>query len=101
MTTRQVAWTISVCCSGPTEITLPLRSNDAKRSCALHTKYKAAEAPADAEIYQVVAYAEIRGCHDAVLVNPSGLDRPLDQSWGGIHLRSMTFAVDRNLEEAG
>jgi 5-methylcytosine-specific restriction enzyme subunit McrC len=69
--------------------------------CVLDTKYKAPETPSHADIYQVVAYAEVKGCSDAILVYPAPLDRPLDQRLGKIRVRSLVFSIDGGLEKAG
>lgn len=50
--------------------------------CALDTKYKAASAPSAEEVEQVVAYAEAKGCREAVLVYPNALSRSLDARVG-------------------
>lgn len=67
----------------------------------LDTKYKTPDTPANEDIFQVVAYAEALGCHEAVLVYPTKLARPLDQRIGRIRVRSLTFALDGDLEQAG
>jgi 5-methylcytosine-specific restriction enzyme subunit McrC len=70
--------------------------------CILDTKYKAPDAPAAADISQVVAYAEAKGCNEAVLIYPIPLRSPLDAHVGKrIQVRSLTFALDGDLEEAG
>jgi 5-methylcytosine-specific restriction enzyme subunit McrC len=70
--------------------------------CILDTKYKAPDAPAAADISQVVAYAEAKGCDEAVLIYPRPLQSPLDARVGQrIRVRSLTFALDGDLEEAG
>ena len=70
--------------------------------CVLDTKYKAPDAPAAADISQVVAYAEAKGCDEAILIYPTPLQSPLDARVGQrIRVRSLTFALDGDLEEAG
>ena len=69
--------------------------------CILDTKYKAAGGPATEDVAQVIAYAQATGCRHAVLVYPIVLDRPLDSWVGDIRVRSLTFALDRDLEAAG
>jgi 5-methylcytosine-specific restriction enzyme subunit McrC len=69
--------------------------------CVLDTKYKSPSAPATDDIAQVVAYAQAKGCHEAVLVYPTYLDKPLDAWVGDIRVRSLTFSLDGDLEQAG
>ncbi len=70
--------------------------------CVLDTKYKAPDAPATADISQVVAYAEAKGCAEAVLIYPTPLHSPLDARVGQrIRVRSLTFSLAGDLEQAG
>jgi 5-methylcytosine-specific restriction enzyme subunit McrC len=69
--------------------------------CVLDTKYKLADKPANQDIYQVVAYAKAKRCYEAVLVYPAPLPQPLDIMWDDIRVRSLTFSISENLEEAG
>ena len=69
--------------------------------CVLDTKYKRAAAPAPDDIFQIVAYAEAKGCDQAVLIYPTPLARPLDERIGNIRVRTLTFALDGDLEQAG
>lgn len=72
-----------------------------KAVCVLDTKYKAGEKPDPDDVAKVVAYAEMKGCRDAVLVYPVSLVRPLDEWVGNIRVQSMTFSLKGDLEEAG
>lgn len=67
--------------------------------CVMDTKYKVG-APSNGDIYQVVSYAVANGCRDAILVYPVDLERPLDEKWGDIRVRSATFSLE-DIEEAG
>jgi 5-methylcytosine-specific restriction enzyme subunit McrC len=67
----------------------------------LDTKYKTPNSPANDDIYQVVAYAEAKGCREAILIYPADLSRPLDETIGQIRVRSLTFSLDKNLDQAG
>lgn len=67
----------------------------------LDTKYKAPTAPASSDIAQVVAYAEATGCEEAILVYPMALVEPLDIRVGRIRIRSLTFSLAGDLEQAG
>jgi len=69
--------------------------------CVMDTKYKIPKKPSNADISQVVTYAEIKGCRDAILIYPAPLEIPLDEQLGQIHVRSLVFAVDGDLEAAG
>ena len=69
--------------------------------CVLDTKYKVHAGPATDDISQVVAYADLKGTREAVLVYPVPLQYPLDIPWGAKHVRSMTFSIDGDLEVVG
>lgn len=65
----------------------------------LDTKYKAEVTAAD--VQQIVTYAELRGCREAVLVYPQSLRRPLDLQIGDVHLRTLTFGLAGDLQAEG
>ena len=67
----------------------------------IDTKYKLPERPATDDIAQVVAYAEAIGCHEAILLYPAALPQPIDVQVGDIRVRSLSFALDGDLEQAG
>jgi 5-methylcytosine-specific restriction enzyme subunit McrC len=69
--------------------------------CVLDTKYKRVSAPSTDDIAQIVAYAEAKGCQDAILAYPFPPIRPLDAWVGDVRVRSVTFALDAGLEQAG
>jgi 5-methylcytosine-specific restriction enzyme subunit McrC len=72
-----------------------------KARCVLDTKYKAPNGPDPGDVAQVVAYAEMKGCNNAILVYPTPLPKPLDESIGNIRVQSMTFSLAGDLETAG
>jgi 5-methylcytosine-specific restriction enzyme subunit McrC len=68
----------------------------------LDTKYKnPITKPANADLYQVVTYATAKHSDEAVLIYPDCLDKPLDASIGNIRVRSLTFSLENDLEQAG
>lgn len=67
----------------------------------LDTKYKAASKPATADISQMVAYAEAKRCQEAILIYPTPLAEPLNIKVGSIRVRSLTFSLTGDLEQAG
>jgi 5-methylcytosine-specific restriction enzyme subunit McrC len=69
--------------------------------CVLDTKYKRAETPAESDIHQAVFYALATGCREAVLVYPAFLSKPIDTRIDHVHLRTLTFGLDGDLDEAG
>lgn len=73
---------------------------DAAR-CVLDTKYKTGAGPAPADIHQMISYAHTKGCSEAVLVYPARPAQPFDEVIRGIRVRSLTFALDGDLEQAG
>jgi len=81
-------------------IDLVLRDHVTGKALAvLDTKYKC-EVKTD-DIAQVVAYAEMTGCTEAVLVYPIAPQRPLDARIGAIRVRSLAFDLDSDLNDAG
>lgn len=83
------------------DIDLVLYDQQGEARAVLDTKYKAAETAATADINQIVTYAKAKRCHEAILVYPAPLARPLNVQLHDLHLRSLTFALDGNLQEAG
>lgn len=69
--------------------------------CILDTKYKAPDSPSMADVAQVTAYAEAKGCRNAVLVYPTVLRDRFDANVGDIRIRSLVFRLDEDLETAG
>lgn len=69
--------------------------------CVLDTKYKNAALPSTSDVQQVVAYAEAKGCREAILVYPSRDARPFEARVGEIRVRSLVFDLSGHLEEAG
>jgi 5-methylcytosine-specific restriction enzyme subunit McrC len=67
----------------------------------LDTKYKTPDLPSAADIAQIIAYATVKGCSEAVLIYPEPLRSPVDFWAQGIHVRAVTFAIDGDLEQSG
>jgi 5-methylcytosine-specific restriction enzyme subunit McrC len=83
------------------QIDLSLYENSsAVPRCILDTKYKAGP-PTAADIAQVIAYAKVKRSREAILIYPGPLPQPLEKTIDDLRLRSLTFALDGNLEEAG
>lgn len=83
------------------DIDLVLYDEQNRPHMVLDTKYKAPEKAANPDFNQVVTYAKAKGCREAVLVYPVGLERPLDVWLDDLHVRSLTFALDDDLEMSG
>ena len=67
----------------------------------LDTKYKAPDRPASDDVAQAIAYAQVKQCYEAILIYPEPLNNPLDEWADDIRVRSLTFSLDDDLEEAG
>ena len=69
----------------------------------IDTKYKPPDTPSNSDIYQVTTYATAKNCSEAVLVYPAPLKQPFDEPIGNsnIRVRSLTFSIDGDLEQAG
>ena len=69
--------------------------------CVLDTKYKDDLKPTPGDIEQAAFYALIKDCNKAVLIYPTDLERPMKEVVKGINIRSATFDLDGDLEQAG
>ncbi len=67
----------------------------------LDTKYKAAGSLSNADLFQIVAYANVKTCSDAILVYPIPLNRPIGLRLGEIAVRNLTFGLEGSLDENG
>ena len=76
-------------------------SETKKVQYVLDTKYKAPDKVANNDYHQIVAYANALKCQNAILVYPQNLTKPLDIKHGAIRVRSLTFSLDSDLNEAG
>ena len=76
-------------------------SETKKVQYVLDTKYKAPDKVANNDIHQIVAYANALKCQNAIIVYPQNLKQPLDIKNDDIRVRSLTFSLDSDLNEAG
>ncbi|MFB2880406.1 McrC family protein [Floridanema aerugineum] len=83
-----------------TDIVLYENSTESPRYI-LDTKYKTPTSPASDDVAQVIAYAVSKECQEVILVYPTSLKHPLDRLIGNIRVRSLTFSLNGNLEDAG
>lgn len=67
----------------------------------LDTKYKTCNYTSKSDISQVVTYAIAKNCYQAILVYPINLKQPLDEKIGNIRVRSLTFSLETDLNQAG
>jgi len=67
----------------------------------LDTKYKIPEKVDNTDRNQVVTYATLLNCKNAILIYPKNLKAPIDQQISDIRVRSLTFSLDSDLNEAG
>ena len=72
-----------------------------KAICVLDTKYKASGRAEPSDVVQAVAYGDMKGCDQAILVYPAALSEPMDVHVRDVRLRNMSFALDGDLEERG
>jgi len=72
-----------------------------RTTCVLDTKYKAGQTPEESDVHQIVFYAQQLGCHEAVLIYPMPLASPIDAWIDDIHLRTLSFPIDGDLDEGG
>lgn len=71
----------------------------------LDTKYKNGDTKSiTKDITQVIGYAALKNCYEAVLVYPTELNNYVDyihENKGEIRLRTLTFSLNDNLQDAG
>ncbi|MBD0311538.1 MAG: restriction endonuclease, partial [Microcoleus sp. T3-bin5] len=67
----------------------------------LDTKYKVLDTVDNRDRNQVVTYATLLNCKNAILIYPQTLKASIDQQIGDIRVRSLTFSIDSDLNEAG
>jgi 5-methylcytosine-specific restriction enzyme subunit McrC len=83
------------------DIDLVLYDDHEQARVVLDTKYKTPDGVDNPDFNQIVTYAKAKDCRAAVLVYPAPLVRPLDVWIGDLHVRSLVFALEGDLEEAG
>lgn len=83
------------------DVDLVLYDGNGRAHTVLDTKYKTPDKPGSDDISQIITYAKAKGCKEAVLIYPVALARPLNLMIGDIHLHSLAFALDSDLEQAG
>ena len=100
--THRVATQVHTPVSGDLHFTIDLVISAGRQRWVLDTKYKSpTNGPDTADVAQVLAYAQVQGAQQAVLVYPTPLATPLDVQVGGVRLRTLTFALDHHLNAAG
>ncbi|MEY3869024.1 MAG: hypothetical protein RLZZ338_2915 [Cyanobacteriota bacterium] len=67
----------------------------------LDTKYKVPDQVDDKDLSQIGFYAHTVNCKNAILIYPKNLKVPIDTPINGIRVRSLTFSLDDDLNEAG
>jgi len=75
---------------------------EGKAVAVLDTKYKAPEhGPETTDVAQVVAYAAAKGVAEALLIYPLALHEPLETTVGGVRVRTVSFALEGDLDNNG
>jgi len=68
----------------------------------MDTKYKLPTATlSTSDIAQAIAYAQVKGASETILIYPAPIPQPLDIQSENIRIRSLTFSLNGDLEEAG
>ena len=67
----------------------------------LDTKYKVPHTIQSDDFSQVVAYAQVKNCPLAILLYPQEPSRPLNITLPHVHIRTLAFPLDGDLEAAG
>ncbi|MCC6457582.1 MAG: restriction endonuclease [Caldilineaceae bacterium] len=99
---HRVAAQVHTPLSGDLHFTIDLVITAGRQRWVIDTKYKLpAAGPDTADVAQILAYAQVQGAQEAVLVYPAPIAQPLDVTVGGVRLRTLTFALDHDLDAAG
>jgi 5-methylcytosine-specific restriction enzyme subunit McrC len=67
----------------------------------LDTKYKTSQGLDASDAAQIIAYAKLKNAPQAILIYPAPLAKNLNDHIGDIHLRTLTFSLHDDLQEAG
>lgn len=82
-------------------IDLVLYDGDGVAHAVLDTKYRPLERARSADVAQVVAYAQSKGCRRAMLIYPQPLSLPLDVMAGDVHVQTMPFCLGERARRDG
>jgi 5-methylcytosine-specific restriction enzyme subunit McrC len=69
--------------------------------CVMDTKYKISEKPTTQDISQIVTYAVLKDCKEAILIYPTQNIKLFDERIKDIRVRSIGFPLDLNFDELG
>ncbi len=72
-----------------------------KNLYVLDTKYKNPDHRLNIDISQVVTYATIENCTNAILIYPQQLQKPVNTPIGDIQVKTLVFSLQDNLETSG
>lgn len=78
-----------------------LRNKQTKEIQLLDTKYKAPLSPSTQDIQQVIAYADVLKCDEAVLIYTTSPGRPVDSRPGRTRVQTLTFDLGKDIDVAG
>lgn len=83
-------------------IDLVIYDDRGKRAiCVLDTKYKDHIQPTNEDLNQMLAYANLKDCHNAVLIYPSNGMHDRKVAFRGVDVHTLSFDLDGDLENAG
>ena len=100
--THHVATQVHTPVSGDLHFTIDLVISAGRQRWVVDTKYKTpSSGPDSADVAQVLVYAQVQGAQQAVLVYPAPIAQPLDVTVRGVRVRTLTFALNRDLGQAG
>ncbi len=69
--------------------------------CVMDTKYKITDIPSSNDIDKSIVYAYAKECGETVLIYPTSTIQKFDGRLREIRVRTLPFALDADLEEAG
>lgn len=69
--------------------------------CVMDTKYKTSETPTPQDISQIVTYALLKDCKEAILIYPTQNIKIFDEKIQDIRVRSIGFPLDLDFEDIG
>ncbi len=82
------------------KIDLVIRDLAGQVQWVLDTKYKASHTPAPNDIQQIVTYAELKGCHNGILIYPAAITQAVFNV-GNKRIRALAFDLGLPIAQAG
>jgi 5-methylcytosine-specific restriction enzyme subunit McrC len=99
---HRVATQVHTPVSGGLHFTIDMVISTNRQRWVVDTKYKVPlGGPEAADVAQILAYAQMQGAQQAILLYPAPIPQALDGMAGKVRLRTLSFLLDNDLDAAG